>query len=306
MMTTSLRRTDRALWARLAPAVSLAVLVTVSHATAQGGAGGPGGGGQGGLSPDTPVLAPTQPGVNGPQGPAADAPKPKTPLPPRDTPRAQQPGQEAGGAGPKTPLPSRDTPRAPQPGQNSYAAQNPDWPCVQVKVASLSYGQMWGGPPLEDALKTWRDDKEVADLVSTLAARRTSMEDAKAAIDKFAKRAGDDADAELSKLFAGVFDEINQHRSQIVAGIERYARKQRDLSERIKQRSLKMAETQKDMAAQMSPEGQKEQEALNWDTRIYEERSQALTYVCESPVLLEQRAFDIGREIQSRLSQKSQ
>jgi hypothetical protein len=281
-MRTSLRRTRKAAWARLAPTVGLALMVTVSQALAQGGAGGPGGGGQGGLSPDTPVLAPTPPGVNGPQGAASDAPKPKTPLP------------------------SRDTPRAPQPGQNSYAAQNPDWPCVQVKVASLSYGQMWGGPPLEDALKTWRDDKEVADLVSTLAARRTSMEDAKVAIDEFAKRAGDNADAELAKLFAGVFDEINQHRSQIVAGIERYARKQRDLSERIKQRSLKIAETQKDMASQMSPEGQKEQEALNWDTRIYEERAQALTYVCESPVLLEQRAFDIGREIQSRLSQKSQ
>lgn len=289
-------------------ALALVMALAASPAAAQGGAGGPGGGpgaGQGGLSPDTPTIAPTPPGPSGGAGPSADAPRPKTPLPPRDTPRAAQPGQGATD-GPSTPLPPRDAPRAPQPGQGGYAAQNPDWPCVQVKVATLSYGQMWGGPPLEDAFKTWRDDKEVVDIVSTLAARRTSMDEAKAVIAKFAKRAGEQADAELSKLFAGVFDEINAQRTQIVNGIERYARKQRELSERIKAESLRMAETQKDMASQNTPEAMKQQEALTWDTRIYDERSQALTYVCESPVLLEQRAFDIGREIQSNLSQKSQ
>jgi hypothetical protein len=173
-------------------------------------------------------------------------------------------------------------------------------------VASLSYGQMWGGPPLDEAFKTWRDDRDIASIVSTLAARRTSMEEAKALIERFAKRAGDQADAELAKIFAGVFEEINAQRTQIVNGIERYARKQRELSERIKAESIRMAETQKDMASQNTPEALKQQEALTWDTRIYDERTQALTYVCESPVLLEQRAFDIGREIQSQLTQKSQ
>ena len=41
--------------------------------------------------------------------------------------------------------------------------------------------------------------------------------------------------------------------------------------------------------------------ALRWDTRIYDERQAALTYVCESPVLIEQRAFALAREIRNHL-----
>lgn len=283
---------------RLVGAAALATaLLCGGPAFAQGGAAG-----QGGLSPDTPVLAPVQPGAQPPGAEAAPAsPGPKTPLPPRDTPRAQQPGQ----GGPKTALPPRDTPRAQQPGQKT-ATVDPDWPCVQVKVPTLSYGQMWGGPSLEDVLKTWRGDNAVEDLAALLAARRTKPEEAKAAIEKFAKEAGPERDARLARLFAGVFDIINTERSQIIAGIERYAVRQRELSERIKTLSLKIAEEQKDLAAQQSPEAMQEQEKLNWDTRIYDERSHSLNYVCETPVILEQRAFDLGREIQSRLGQTPQ
>ena len=35
--------------------------------------------------------------------------------------------------------------------------------------------------------------------------------------------------------------------------------------------------------------------ALAWETRIFRERSQSLSYVCETPVLLERRAFEIAR-----------
>jgi hypothetical protein len=36
---------------------------------------------------------------------------------------------------------------------------------------------------------------------------------------------------------------------------------------------------------------------LAWDTRIFRERSQSLTYVCETPVLLERRAFELARAL---------
>ena len=35
-----------------------------------------------------------------------------------------------------------------------------------------------------------------------------------------------------------------------------------------------------------------------WDTRIFTERQQMLTAVCESPVLLERRLFELARAIQ--------
>jgi len=44
-------------------------------------------------------------------------------------------------------------------------------------------------------------------------------------------------------------------------------------------------------------------EQIDWDTRIYEEREQSLRYVCETPVLLEQRLFQIGRHVSQLVSQ---
>ena len=40
---------------------------------------------------------------------------------------------------------------------------------------------------------------------------------------------------------------------------------------------------------------------LDWSTRIFQDRQQSLTYVCETPVILEQRAFALGRAIAAHL-----
>ena len=40
---------------------------------------------------------------------------------------------------------------------------------------------------------------------------------------------------------------------------------------------------------------------LDWSMRIFRERQQSLTYVCETPVILEQRAFAVGRAVEAVL-----
>ena len=39
----------------------------------------------------------------------------------------------------------------------------------------------------------------------------------------------------------------------------------------------------------------------DWDIRIFEDRRQSLVYLCEQPVLLEQRAFALARAIASHM-----
>lgn len=174
------------------------------------------------------------------------------------------------------------------------------WPCIQRKVPELAVGQMWSGPPIAN-LK-WQDDREVADLVPVLAAQRTSMEDATKQIDAFAGKLGADRQERLTLLFAGVFDQINARRDRIMAGIERYAQHQIDLSKRIKGESLDLAKAKKAAASEEEkarlPEIEKQ---LLWDTRIYDARQQSMTAVCESPVLLEQRVFALARAIQEKM-----
>ncbi|MCJ8144203.1 hypothetical protein MKI84_14875 [Ancylobacter sp. A5.8] len=172
------------------------------------------------------------------------------------------------------------------------------WPCIQPKVATLASGQMWAGPPIENL--DWHADADVAELVPVLAARRTSIEDATQHIESFAQDAGADRNAKLTLLFAGTFEQINALRSRIMEGIERYSQHQLDLSQRIKQESLDLAHKKKaaDTAADKAQVAQLEQQVL-WDTRIYDTRAQAMTAVCESPVILDQRAFAIARAIQN-------
>jgi hypothetical protein len=86
-----------------------------------------------------------------------------------------------------------------------------------------------------------------------------------------------------------------------MAGIERYARGQRRLAERIRDAADKISAV-KDAPDTATPQALAELETqFTWDKRIFEERSQSLQYVCESPVLLEQRLFEIARKIQAQL-----
>jgi hypothetical protein len=181
----------------------------------------------------------------------------------------------------------------------AVAAATEDWPCVQPRVAELSPGQMWAGPPL-DAAGNWRDDPEVAALVPRLAARRTSLEEAAAAIQRFAESAGPDKDKRLTRLFAGVFERLNAERSRLVAGIERLARKQKALADRIRETEAELRARRANASPALRPSPELE-ERFQWDTRIYDERTEALTYVCESPVIIEQRVFALAREIQNHL-----
>jgi hypothetical protein len=175
---------------------------------------------------------------------------------------------------------------------------DPDWPCVQRKVPSLSIGQMWSGPMPEG---DWREDPAVRELAPALAARRNPLEAVEARIDAFAAGAPEAGRAErLAELFAGVLETIDAERGQLIGGIGRYARNQTALSERIEA-------MQRELAALGAAEEkdfdriEELEDTLTWDTRIFRDRAQALTYVCETPVLLEQRAFAIARLIAARL-----
>jgi hypothetical protein len=183
-------------------------------------------------------------------------------------------------------------------------AQN-DWPCIQREVPQISAGMVWSGGPLDAEDKSWSSEPRVAPKVLDVTSRRKTPEEAIAAIDEFAASLKEDRASLLTALFAGTFQRINAERSQIMAGIRRYARKQGALAELIKQRSAQRAEL--NQKPSRTDEEQRKLAELNeqieWDTRIYEEREQSLRYVCEAPVLMEQRLFQIGRHISQLVSQ---
>jgi hypothetical protein len=180
-------------------------------------------------------------------------------------------------------------------GAGSAAAatyDDPDWPCIQRKVDTLSIAQMWAGPPPEG---NWRDDAAARALAARIAPRRTPVEEVEALVTEFA--AGlDPAERpeRLARVFAAVLHAIEAERGQIITGIGRYARKQADLSARVADKQEELVALKAEAVTDLDRVEELE-DTLAWDVRVFRERAQSLTYVCETPVLLEQRAFAIGR-----------
>ena len=101
---------------------------------------------------------------------------------------------------------------------------------------------------------------------------------------------------DLGQVFRGVFQQIDRQRSAIIKGIGRYSLKQIDLATRIDATRTEMDAT----LAAAEPDYDRIdalEEQLHWDERIYHDRAQSLTYVCETPVLIEQRAYAIAQDL---------
>lgn len=179
--------------------------------------------------------------------------------------------------------------------------QDPDWPCVQPLIQRLSVGAVWGGPSLESVDIAWRENAQVSSLVTTVSARRTPIDGAKRAIDDFAGGLGTDRNALLTALFAGIFDTINADRESVIHGIQRYARRQHALGEKIAEATVKLEDMRRNSISGTDPGFQDLNEELNWDIRIFEDRERSLAAVCEQPVLLEQRLFALAREIMAQM-----
>jgi hypothetical protein len=176
---------------------------------------------------------------------------------------------------------------------------DPDWPCIQRLVPELAVSQMWAAPPGDTADVPERAGDSV-ELAHRLASRSMPMAEAEAVIDRFADSlAPEQRNAQLLLLFEEVLQQINQERSEIIAGIKSYTRKQQHLAEKIAQDSQKLANLQPGT----TPDAQTRElvEARQWDVRVFEDRRRILTQICEQPVLLEQRAFALSRAMQADL-----
>lgn len=175
-------------------------------------------------------------------------------------------------------------------------SENPDWPCVQRKVPSLTPAAVWTGPGFESAEGRWSDDEEVRRLVNTLSQRRLPLDEAEVMIEAFAAEAGDDATRRLTLLFAGLFETMNAERGEIMDGIERYGRRQKALAEGVREKSAEVDALRE--TPDVDPIALERAETdLIWQIRIFNERRSSLQYVCEVPRFVEQRLFALGRAI---------
>jgi hypothetical protein len=177
----------------------------------------------------------------------------------------------------------------------------PDWPCQQLKVPGIALASVWTGPPIETGDAARPSDEKQSELVSRLAARRTAIEDAQKLIADYVAGTTAEKQEKAKALFAALYSTLNSQRDEVMNGIERFSRKQKAAADGIREEAQKLREMQDKPNADPA-QNEELASRLAWQTRIFEDRRKSTSYVCDVPVLIEKRLFDLGKAIQGALT----
>ena len=120
----------------------------------------------------------------------------------------------------------------------------PDWPCKQLKVPVLSPAAIWSGPPIDTVGNAWEEAPGLPDLVGRLAARRTPMAEAEKEIADYLAGTAQEKQEKAKLLFAGFLETLNIQRTQVMNGLERAYRKQKEFAETIRGETDKIRQLQ--------------------------------------------------------------
>ncbi|HVI89342.1 MAG TPA: hypothetical protein VM659_13635 [Dongiaceae bacterium] len=178
-----------------------------------------------------------------------------------------------------------------------------DWPCEQRLQPELSIGAVWSGPDPTAATDSWRQDSAVAALVTQVAPRRLPQDQAVAAIHRFAAGYEKDKADVMTKVFAGLFETLNQERAQIIRGIRHFHDRQQKLADRIQVGTKALDDLDPNSTdPKVADQRAALQQAVEWDSRIFDDRERLLPIVCSVPVTIEQRLFALSRAIGTEIT----
>jgi hypothetical protein len=175
--------------------------------------------------------------------------------------------------------------------------QDPDWPCQQRLMPTLGGGALWSGPPL-DSVGDWHGDPAVAELVERIAPRNVSTEAGVAAIGAFADQLPPSADKRrlMTLVFAGLLDETNRERSEIIARLKALGRRQHELADIASQAGEALRAIPADATGDAAARRSDLEQRFAFVTQAFENTQRTMRYACEAPVKLEAR---LGRYAQT-------
>jgi hypothetical protein len=177
------------------------------------------------------------------------------------------------------------------------APRDPDWPCQQIKVPELSLAAVWSGPPVDPRQTDWRQDQPVADLAHRLAQRRIPVDQAATEIRAFAEQAGTEKRQRTLALLVGLFNILDQERESVMAGLDRFGHRQKELAENLRADNEKLSAMHQDASADPAAVNKLTQQ-VTWEAQVFQDRREALGYACDVPAAIEQRLFALARTIQ--------
>jgi hypothetical protein len=182
----------------------------------------------------------------------------------------------------------------------SPGPRDPDWPCQQIKVPELSLAAVWTGPAVDPQNIDWQHDQAVADLVHEIVQRRVPLAQAQDKIQAFAQQANDQKQQKLLELIGGVFSVLDAERAAVIAGLDRFGARQKELAAGVREDTDKLRQLQANPDADASQVNQLLQR-VTWEAEVLQDRRKALSYACDVPGKIEQRLFGLAQKIQQNL-----
>ena len=181
------------------------------------------------------------------------------------------------------------------------AGPDPNWPCQQPLVQNMTAAMIWSGPPV-DKIGDWRADPSVSALVERIAPRNVSAKDGEAAIQAFLKSLRGDRKKRITLAVAGLLDETNDQRSQVIDRLKDMAERQRSLSDLVNRLSLQVGTLPPDEQRNPSPEHKELVDRWTFTTQAYTQMQQTMRYACEIPGRIDSRMGAYARALAAGLS----
>ncbi len=176
------------------------------------------------------------------------------------------------------------------------APADPDWPCRQRLVPALAPSSVWTGPlPSGD----WRSHANIAALVERIAPRVVAEEDGTAQLKAFADNLpARERPSVLPMVFAGLMDETNAQRGQVIERLRDITLRQRDVTATETRVTAELRALPDDAPAEQRQEIMTRRDFL---IRDYEAVGRTIRYACEVPVQLEARIGAYAHVLQRAL-----
>lgn len=222
------------------------------------------------------------------------------------------PAQESpAAASPEKASPEKEAPAEAAPTENaagkktvkggSEEGKEADWPCDQKYVAQLSYGTIWTGAALDDALKSWHRNDGLREIVTLLSDETTSEADGVKAIDDFAAKLGSDKSKQLTELFAALFETMGDKRTAAQEGIKKYFHRQEAVAHEVNRLQAELRAMQAKGPKVDDPKLLELKTDLAWNNKVYDDRQRLTPYVCQIPIIVEQKLGAYARAIQAHM-----
>ncbi len=177
-------------------------------------------------------------------------------------------------------------------------APNPDWPCAQNLVPTLTAGSYWDGKVPDHT--SWRDDEKMFTLVTDIVDRDTPEADGLAKLNAYVDTVPTGQRATvLPLLFGAIVDQTNDERTLLIQRIEELGLRQRRMGDVVGKISTQVDETPASDPSHSDLAGERD-----FDIRAFQQTQHTMRYACEAPVAMERRLGVFARDLQKRLHEK--